>query len=79
MSTNPLVHVKIYQESRNKKAPKKKKNPSIIKLRNTSLLIFPLPLYKDKLIILESITHNEERIEPGGTIVDDTALQQTLS
>ena len=79
MSVNPLVHVKIYQESRNKKAPKKKKNPSIIKLWNTSLLIFPLPLYKDKLIILESITHNEERIEPGGTIVDDTALQQTLS
>ena len=25
MSANPLVHVKIYQESRNKKAPKKKK------------------------------------------------------
>ena len=61
------------------KKHQKKKNPSIIKLWNTSLLIFPLPLYKDKLMILESITHNEERIEPGGTIVDDTALQQTLS
>ena len=70
--------LKFTKKVETKKHPKKK-NPSIIKLWNTSLLIFPLPLYKDKLIILEPITHNEERIEPGGTIVDDTVLQQTLS